>query len=192
MSPLTGHSNRNHRACVFFLEKWSQRLQQHRFESRLGVRDILFHLQFAIQMHRAVAQLIPAAQVRGRARHPKFQSPGRYHAIPNLRPAHKRQQNVHTRTIPSLTFRIILFRFVLRLGALRSLAEACDADDITKRLLAMPSESNPDALKGTNALGPTGAVQLRKEANNFRAEAARLRGELAGLDVLTAAAGSAQ
>jgi anti-sigma factor RsiW len=29
---------------------------------------------------------------------------------------------------------------------LRSLAEACDADDITKRLLAMSNDANPDAL----------------------------------------------
>ena len=36
---------------------------------------------------------------------------------------------------------------------------------------------NPSAL---------GAMKLRKEADNYRAEAARLRAELAGLDVLAA------
>jgi uncharacterized protein len=46
----------------------------------------------------------------------------------------------------------------------------------------------PGATNGVNALGTMGAPQLRKEADNFRAEAARLRGELAGLDVLSAAA----
>jgi len=34
--------------------------------------------------------------------------------------------------------------------------------------------------------------ELRKEADTYRAEAARLRAELAGLDLLAASSGSAQ
>jgi len=36
------------------------------------------------------------------------------------------------------------------------------------------------------------AMKLRKEADTYRAEAARLRAELAGLDLLAASSGSAQ
>jgi hypothetical protein len=42
---------------------------------------------------------------------------------------------------------------------------------------------NPSAL---------GAMKLRKEADNYRAEAARLRAELAGLDVLAASTAPVQ
>jgi len=40
-----------------------------------------------------------------------------------------------------------------------------------------------------NGLGTIGAMKLRKEADKYRAEAGRLRAELAGLDVLAASAG---
>jgi len=52
------------------------------------------------------------------------------------------------------------------------------------------SLAEPGAAAGS---APTmGAVKLRKEADMYRAEAARLRAELAGLDVLAASSAPAQ
>ena len=53
-------------------------------------------------------------------------------------------------------------------------------------------ESLAESAAAAGAAPTMGAVKLRKEADTYRAEAARLRAELAGLDVLAASSTPAQ